>query len=114
MLAQKNRLPRELFDPVWKNGRRLSSPLFSFQYVPAPLGEARFSAVVSKKVSKTAVGRTRIRRRIYNALAKIIPNLGTPIHAAFHAKPPALNATAAETEREISELLIKASQFGPR
>ena len=107
MLSKNQKLPRELFEPVSKTGRRLATSLFSFQYSPSS-ADCRFSAVVSKKVSKTAVGRNRIRRRVYDTLRKLIPQMKNPSYAIFHAKPPVMNATLAETEREIAELLQKA------
>ncbi len=54
---------------VYSNGKAVRSQLFTIKYVentrrPRP----RFSVVVSKKVIKSAVGRNRIRRRLYEYL----------------------------------------------
>ena len=44
----------------------------SLVFVPNERGFTRIAVVVSKKVEKTAVGRNRIRRRVYEALRKNI------------------------------------------
>lgn len=111
MLPKKNRIPREIFDPLWKSGKRLASPLFSFQYVPSPNADSRFSAVVSKKVAKTAVQRNSIRRKVYNSLKNIIPLIKKPIHATFHVKTAILQASLAEIEKETKDLLQKAGSL---
>ena len=46
----------------------MRSPKMSLVFVPNERGFTRMSVVVSKKVEKTAVGRNRIRRRIYEVL----------------------------------------------
>lgn len=51
---------------VYGNGKAVRSQLFTVKYVPnTHRPRPRFSVVVSKKVIKSAVGRNRIRRRIY-------------------------------------------------
>jgi len=55
---------------VYKNGRTIRSPKMSLVFVENTRGFTRFAVVVSKKVMKTAVGRNRIRRRVYEVLRK--------------------------------------------
>lgn len=51
---------------VYSNGKAVRSQLFTIKYVPnTHRSRPRFSVVISKKVIKSAVGRNRIRRRIY-------------------------------------------------
>lgn len=51
---------------VYSNGKAVRSQLFTVKYVPnTHRTRPRFSVVVSKKVIKSAVGRNRIRRRLY-------------------------------------------------
>ncbi len=51
---------------VYSNGKAVRSQLFTIKYTHnARRTRPRFSVVVSKKVIKSAVGRNRIRRRIY-------------------------------------------------
>ena len=51
---------------VYSNGRAVRSQLFTVKFVAnSRRKHPRFSVVVSKKVIKSAVGRNRIRRRLY-------------------------------------------------
>lgn len=54
---------------VYSNGKAVRSQLFTIKYVSnVHRSRPRFSVVVSKKVIKSAVGRNRIRRRLYEYL----------------------------------------------
>lgn len=61
---------------VYKNGQSVRTRLFTIKYTKnSKRKRPRFSVVVSKKVFKSAVGRNRIRRRIYEQLRLQIPNI---------------------------------------
>lgn len=68
---------------VLQKGRTIRSSAFSLIYTPNYRGFRRFGIVVSKKVLKSAVGRNRIRRRIYEALRLEIPNYQKPMDYLF-------------------------------
>lgn len=68
MLPKKNRLNREEFNNVWKNGKRVHSPVFTFIFVNNLEKKGNFSCVISKKVQKTAVKRNLLRRSIYGSI----------------------------------------------
>lgn len=54
---------------VYSKGKAVRSQCFTIKYVPnSHRSHPRFSVVVSKKVIKSAVGRNRIRRRLYEYL----------------------------------------------
>jgi len=56
---------------VYKNGKAIRSHLVTIKYVDNPHRKnSRFAVVVSKKVLKSAVGRNRIRRRVYEIVRK--------------------------------------------
>jgi ribonuclease P protein component len=67
MLPRRLRMPRELFGELLKASRYVQSPHFTLRF---QLGskETHFGVSVSKKVSKSAVTRNTIRRRVYSAL----------------------------------------------
>lgn len=51
---------------VYSNGKAVRSPLLTVKYVTnTHRKHPRFSIVISKKVIKSAVGRNRVRRRLY-------------------------------------------------
>jgi len=62
---------------VFANGLAIRSSLFTVKYATNPRRHTpRLSVVVSKKVLKSAVGRNRIRRRLYElGRTEILPNL---------------------------------------
>ena len=61
---------------VYKNGQAIRSRLITIKYTTNPHRKhSRFSVVVSKKVHKAAVGRNRIRRRIYEIVRHELPNM---------------------------------------
>ena len=53
---------------VYKHGKTIRRPELSLTFCDNERGKTRFAVVVSKKVNKTAVGRNRIRRRVYEAI----------------------------------------------
>ncbi len=53
--------------------------MITIKYVQNPhRTHSRFSVVVSKKVHKSAVGRNRIRRRLYEVIRQEIPKIKSP------------------------------------
>ena len=66
MLRKTERLPRSDFLPFFKTGKRFHGANLSIVYTPYPTFHA--AVVVSKKVSKLAVTRNTIRRRLYAQL----------------------------------------------
>lgn len=70
MLAQKHRFHGHAsLKYVYRNGAVARSRLFMVRATPnARRKDPRCSVVVSKKVLKSAVGRNRIRRRVYHLL----------------------------------------------
>ena len=53
---------------VYQKGKTIRRPKMSLVFTENTRGFTRIAVVVSKKVEKSAVGRNRIRRRIYEAL----------------------------------------------
>lgn len=68
---------------LYKNGSAVRSHLFTLKYTVNPhRNKSRFAVVVSKKVHKSAVGRNRIRRRVYEILRQEIPHFTTTCDVA--------------------------------
>ena len=59
---------------TYKKGKTIRTPKLSLVYTKNERNRQRFGVVVSKKVLKTAVGRNRIRRRVYEAIRLELPN----------------------------------------
>jgi ribonuclease P protein component len=65
---------------VYKNGQAIRSHLITLKYIANPHRDhSRFAVVVSKKVHKSAVGRNRIRRRVFEVIRQELPHF-KPTH----------------------------------
>lgn len=94
---------------LYKSGKMVRSANLGLRYRPNPRGTYRVGVVVSRKVSKSAVVRNRIRRRLYEH-----------VRTLFAYSPPAFDLLitvfredlaslpAAAVTREIESLLRKA------
>ena len=61
---------------LYKNADAYRSRFFTVKAIKNPNRKSsRFAVVVSKKVHKSAVGRNRIRRRIYEIIRNELPNV---------------------------------------
>lgn len=58
---------------TYQKGKTIRGPKMSMVVAKNTRGRSRFAVVVSKKVLKSAVGRNRIRRRVYEALRLELP-----------------------------------------
>ncbi|MBI4086889.1 ribonuclease P protein component [Candidatus Kaiserbacteria bacterium] len=100
MVAKKQRLDRASFTVAYARGRRTHMPGLFSVHMPAAVFKA--AAIVGKKVSKTAVGRNLLRRRMYAALSALKPRNA---HIILVAKPPAASYTYERLETEIKTAL---------
>ncbi len=64
---------------VYQNGETVRGPLCALKYAPnSRRTDYRVAVVVSKKVSKSAVQRNRIRRRLYEAFRRQAAHISRP------------------------------------
>jgi len=98
---------------VYKNGRAVRNHLLTIKFTPNPRRNAsRFAVVVSKKVHKGAVGRNRMRRRIYEALRHELPKLKSPVDVAVIILSAELRTLpAAELQEALQSLLRQADLY---
>ena len=77
MIAKRNRFnaSRDI-ENIYRRGRAIRHGVFSLKYVPAKKTNYRLAVVVSKKVSKSAVVRNRIRRRVFEQFRLIYKSSG--------------------------------------
>ncbi len=117
MLKKENRLSgNKQIKEVFENGKMRQSPLFGVLYldpsisseqVPAVAGQVKFGIVVSKKISKKAVERNRIRRKIYKEVGEILPKIKKGLRVVFLVKKAILEASDEEIKREVEKGLDK-------
>lgn len=69
---------------VYKNGEAVRSRLLTIKYViNKHRKETRLAVVISKKILKSAVGRNRIRRRVYEYARIKLINIEKPYDVVF-------------------------------
>ena len=74
MLAKKYRFhSRGGVRFTYQKGKTIRTPKISLVYNDNSRGHQRFAVVISKKVIKSAVGRNRVRRRVYEAIRLALP-----------------------------------------
>lgn len=103
MLPKKARVPKGLF-PRRAEGRLLNGDFFSLKIAPSPRKDNLFSFVVSAKVARTAVGRNRLRRRGYAAVAAFSGRFKPSHLFVFFAKAAAASASFNDLSRDIGRL----------
>lgn len=106
MLAKKNRIPRKLFKNLLEEKRYFNSPHFSLR-VAHSTDNARIAVSVSKKVSKKAVDRNKLRRRAYATVLPMVKDLRNKFYL-ISAKPGAEKLKMEQLREEIMNLLSKS------
>ncbi len=101
MLAKKFRLTHREFLQAKKTGKSFSSQSFSVVIAPNTQGYCRFAVVTSTKLSKKAVVRNRLRRKLYDMLGKISGSHDVLIFP----KSSVLNLEDAQLNSQIDSLL---------
>ena len=68
---------------TYQNGKTIRGSKISLVFADNSRNKQRYAIVVSKKILKSAVGRNRIRRRSYEALRALLPNIQKPVDCIF-------------------------------
>jgi len=111
MLPKSNRLPRKLFPELLKASRFANSQAFSLRFSDGTVFNRPHIAVsVSKKISKSAVVRNRVRRRVYSLLRPILSML-VPRAYLFVVKPGVEKLKIDVLKSEIDKLLKESKAF---
>lgn len=106
MFTKKQRLTKKEFEYVFKNGKRIHSPVVQLIYTPTD--EFHCSAVVGKKIYKKAVDRNRLRRRMYAVAYKSFKNVVKNGSFILVAKPALREVPKSDFSDDITTVLKKA------
>lgn len=68
---------------TYQNGKTIRGSRISLVFAENTRSKQRFAVVVSKKVMKSAVGRNRIRRRVYEAIRLQLGKITKPVDCIF-------------------------------
>ena len=102
MLNKNNRLTcRHDFERVFKTGQGMFCEIMGIKTAPNQLNVSRFGIVVSAKISKKAVERNKIRRRIREVIKKHLPDIKSGYDIVIIARQKILNKKFQEIEKNI-------------
>lgn len=91
MLKRENRLSRELFSLTFKQGRRVNKRYINSVYMLN--NDFKSVVVVGKKISKKAVQRNLLRRRVYALIKDLKQNSSKTGYFIFLIKPDVVKLT---------------------
>lgn len=115
MLPKTNRLPKLEIDLLKSKGKPKFSKNFTLLHLSnldinnSKFKFPRFAIIISKKVSKKAVDRNRIKRIIREAIILNLNKISTNNDYLIIAKQSSLKLTNNEIRREVEELLSPSS-----
>lgn len=100
---------------VYANGKAVRSRALTIKWVPNERRKkSRISVVVSKKTLKSAVGRNRIRRRLYEYMRTHLPTLDAVYDIVIIATSADLRTMPApELQAELDKLFDQANLYKP-
>jgi ribonuclease P protein component len=111
MLDKKNRLIKKKdFENVFRNGKKygLFEDKIYLKVIDNNLKESRFGLVVSKKVSKKAVIRNKIKRRLREAIKCCLMNIKKNVDAVIVIAPGFDEENFQALKQKISKLFQKS------
>lgn len=109
MLLKDNRLKkRKDFEKVLNQGRNLRKDFLFLKVINNDLDSNRFGFIVSKKVSKKAVERNLIKRRLREIVRLSPLDNREKIDGVFIASPLIKEKTFQEIKEEVNSLLEEA------
>lgn len=107
VLKRENRIrSKREFLEIKNKGRVLYSPFFGWLFYKENDDLKKFGFVVSKKISKKAVDRNRIRRILSEIVRKNLEKFENGTRIVFLTKQEILGKKMVEIEREINKFLI--------
>ena len=105
MLPKERRLTRRQFWQVHEQGITDHGSQMTVKYIRNDVGYSRWAVVTSAKISKKAVVRNSLRRRIYRALST--QRVARSVDAILFPKASMLNLSDAEISIELDQVVSK-------
>ncbi len=104
MLAKENRLKkRKEFEAIFERGKTIKGKNIIVKYLENRTGETKVGIIVSKKVSKKAVERNKIKRRLREAIRRTDLKRGLSI--IIIALPTIKDVPYVEIEKDVKKTL---------
>ena len=113
MLSRANRLNKQKdFEAVFKQGKTKQDKFFVIRAILNDQKKSRFGLVVSAKVSKKAVERNLLRRRLGEIVRKFPKNVKSGLDIIIIAKSGAAEMEYKKIEDSLEKLLVASGIYG--
>ncbi len=96
---------------TYQNGKSIRGSRISLVFAENARGKQRFAVVVSKKVLKSAVGRNRIRRRVYEAIRLEQAKIEKPVDCIFNVYNREVATMEFSELRNLISSLLKEAEI---
>jgi len=114
VLPAQHRLRHEKdIKTLFANGKSVFDPVCGMKYRRNSLPASRFAVVIGTKVSKSAVKRNAIRRKVREVVRGHLPKLAVGYDVLFLVRPEAAKKTQVEIESHVLQTL-RRSPLWPR
>jgi len=112
MLKKENRLKKtKEIDLVFKKGRSEFSKILGFKYLKNNKGKNRFAIIIGKKVSKKAVERNKIKRKVKAIILKENSKLKSNYDCVFIVLPEIVKKSNKEIDDQIITIFQKIKLY---
>lgn len=109
MLPKINRIKKKSdFESVFKKGVSFKNSCLILRVAKNNLSYSRFGFVISQKVSKKAVDRNKIKRRLSEIIKAELKTIKAGLDLVFISLPGAKKRKFIEAKEDVNSLLIKA------
>lgn len=95
------------FERVFSSRQSIYGRFVRISYINSPVDFTRCAVVISTKVSKKAVVRNKIKRRVRVIIARLLPTLLPPLDLVVVCLPHSVNAGFKEFEKDLEKTLEK-------
>jgi len=109
MLPRKNRLKNKKdFNRIYQSGNFYQNKFIALKFSKNDLSESRIGIVVGTKISKKAVERNRVKRRIRASILGFISHLISGYDVVIMVRPEIVEKDFAAIDTALTELFYKA------
>lgn len=109
MLPKKHRLiKKQEFGKVFRNGTRATSKFLSLRIQKTANAFPRIGFVVGQRISKKAIARNRVKRRLRASFGEHIKKIGPGLDVIVVPAPEIVEKSFREISTEVEKVLRKA------
>lgn len=112
MLPQKNRLIQDKdFNYIHKKGKFIGERFLAIKFLKNNFKVSRFGFLVGTKISKKAVTRNLVKRRLRESVRLKLDNIKTGYDVIFFTKPEIVEKSYEEIDKVVNNVLSKSNLF---